>query len=111
MQIKPPSKSKSVEALEDLKRRFIEGDDDGSVIAEVKNISPSYKFPWEDSDLKESRNVNYPLRLSEVMHAKIKYLSTKTSIPMSKLLNQVIEPWINKKILESIKDETSNNAM
>jgi hypothetical protein len=103
MKIKPPKKTFANEKLERLKKEFIESDS----IEEIRNeIVDKSKYPWEKDNIDEKRNINYPLRLDEVTHAKIKYISDKTSIPMSKLLKNIIDPWVSSRVMDIVKNET-----
>lgn len=61
--------------------------------------------PWDDPQLSKKRFKGYPLRLDEVLFAKVKWIKEKTKIPIARQLVPLVEDWANQTILEIQKKE------
>ncbi len=71
-------------------------------VEKVKNKIAKIKHPWETANEKIIKAVN--LRLTEPQHEKLKYISEKTPFSIQKFIMSVLEPAMDKKIKELLKE-------
>ena len=78
----------------------------GRSLDEVKEERPfTEQLPWEKENVRPKGRVGFNLRLLEPYHLKIQWLARENDISLSKLMESVLYPVIDKQVKKKLEEK------